>query len=133
MSLDGNSGVRKSILYIGAGTVETQEIDLYLGKGQYKILWGPNADEGVKMAQIYLPDLIMIDTKNSKFDGVDLIQQLRSYGVAHLTYVPIMVISEKLVDQKIKLEMKRAGCNYFIDKPINSRKLQATVLAITPR
>jgi CheY-like chemotaxis protein len=98
-----------------------------LGIKNYRVLEAYDAETGIQMAREHHPDLILMDIQLPGMDGLSatrIIKQdpgLKDISVVALTSYA-MVGDEKKATE--------AGCEYYITKPINTRKFMETVKRI---
>jgi two-component system cell cycle response regulator DivK len=86
----------------------------------------PTGLDGFKTAEEIKPDLVLLDINLPDIDGYEIARRMRSCGVEHLLYVPIIAITANALrgDAEKALE---AGCDVYMSKPINIRELWARV------
>jgi CHASE2 domain-containing sensor protein/DNA-binding response OmpR family regulator len=79
----------------------------------FQVLEATNGYQGLALATINLPDLILLDLSMPDLDGFELMQQLQLYGCS----IPVVVISASAFesDQQRSLE---AGAIAFLPKPL---------------
>lgn len=87
----------------------------------YEVVEASNGEEGVKVAREELPDLILMDMNMPVMDGYTALQALRNDPLTQgLKVVAVTAFSENESGFA-------AGADDYISKPIDIRKLQATV------
>lgn len=88
-----------------------------IGKN-YALLWAKDGIEVVSMFKEYHPDLILMDLKMPRMDGLEATRIIRSYSkdipIVALTAYAFEADKEKAFD---------AGCNDFITKPVTEESL----------
>jgi two-component system, cell cycle response regulator DivK len=82
--------------------------------------------EGLKKAEEINPDLILLDINLPDIDGYEIARRLRSSGIQHLLYVPIIAITANALKGDAEKALE-AGCDVYMSKPINIRELWARV------
>jgi len=101
--------------------VEDNENNLYmmkflLEKNGYKVIEARDGVEGVKVAAIEKPDLIIMDIQLPLLDGYKATKQIKANE--EISKIPIIAVtSYAMVGDKEKA--LKAGCNGYIEKPIN--------------
>lgn len=86
---------------------------------EYTLLWAKDGVEAIEMYKQYQPDLILMDVKMPRMDGLEATHIIRSYSKE----IPIIALTAYAfeADKELALEM---GCNDFVAKPISERTLR---------
>ena len=86
---------------------------------EYTLLWAKDGVEAVEMYKQYQPDLILMDVKMPRMDGLEATHIIRSYSKE----IPIIALTAYAfgTDKEQALEM---GCNDYVTKPISERSLR---------
>ena len=86
---------------------------------EYTLLWAKDGVEAIEMYKQYQPDLILMDVKMPRMDGLEATHIIRSYSKE----IPIIALTAYAfeADKELALEM---GCNDFVTKPISERTLR---------
>ncbi len=109
--------------------VEDNENNLYmmkflLEKNRYKVVEAKDGVEGVKVAAIEKPDLILMDMQLPLLNGYEATKQIRANK--RISKIPIIAVtSYAMVGDKEKT--LKAGCNAYIEKPINPETFLAEI------
>lgn len=90
-----------------------QALDFLFGKGEYS---------GRNLAK--QPDVIFLDLKLPKIDGLELLRRLR--GDALTRYLPVVVLSSSVEERDI-LQCCDLGANSYIRKPVDFIEFTETV------
>lgn len=87
--------------------------------GSYVLLWAKDGYEAVEMYKRDQPDLILMDIKMPRMDGLEATRIIRSYSKE----IPIIALTAYAfeADRERALE---AGCNDFVTKPISEEMLK---------
>lgn len=87
--------------------------------GSYVLLWAKDGYEAVEMYKRDQPDLILMDIKMPRMDGLEATRIIRSYSKE----IPIIALTAYAfeADRERALE---AGCNDFVTKPISEEMLE---------
>ncbi|MCL6477387.1 MAG: response regulator transcription factor [Peptococcaceae bacterium] len=104
-----------------------QELIKYtLERENYKVITAPDGITGLTMAQVYLPDLIILDIMLPGKDGYEVCRALKAN--ARTAPVPIIMLSAKdaEIDKVLGLEL---GAYDYVTKPFSPRELAARVKA----
>lgn len=89
-------------------------------KDNYTVSEAVEGEEGLRLAQTQLPDLILLDMSLPKMSGLDVIKKLRKDNIAH--YIPVIAVTaQTMIGDKEKF--MEAGCNGYISKPIDPKIL----------
>ena len=92
---------------------------LYLTMNQYVVIQASDGREGLKMAVLHKPDLILMDLAMPVLNGLDSTKEIRKNK--DLVDTPILCLTAfgDLYDDKAKA----AGCDEVLQKPIDFGKL----------
>ena len=109
--------------------IEDNEQNLYLTRfilesNGYEVVVARDGRSGVTMAAQEIPDLILLDIQLPGMDGYDVASALRDNQ--DLDNVPIVAVTSYAMvgDRERGLE---AGCNGYIEKPINPETFMTEV------
>lgn len=80
------------------------------------ILDAQNGEEGVELAIANHPDLILMDLKLPKMDGLTAIERIKQEPTAR--DIPILVLSAQVYEDDIQRALT-AGANGYLTKPID--------------
>lgn len=96
----------------------------------YTVETAVDAEQAQELLKHMTPDLILMDIALPSMDGLTLTRTLK--GDERLRHVPIVALSAFAMkgDEQKALD---AGCDGYITKPIDTRKLSAQVAAILRR
>ncbi|MBK8247563.1 MAG: response regulator [Gemmatimonadetes bacterium] len=83
----------------------------------------PTAAEGLALAAVLRPDLIVLDIGLPDRDGLSVCRELRQW-----TTVPIVVLSARHAEEE-KATLLDAGADDYVTKPFGERELRARVRA----
>jgi two-component system response regulator len=70
-----------------------------------------------------LPDLILLDLKLPKLDGLEVLRQLRANPLTQ--FVPVVVMTTSLEEQDL-INSYESGCNSYVRKPVDFNQFQET-------
>lgn len=90
----------------------------------YRILEAPDGEEGVRLAQQQVPDLVITDLMMPRMDGYQVCAALK--GDERTSHVPVVMLTAR-VDLDSKLEGLETGADAYLAKPFNQRELLAQV------
>lgn len=89
-----------------------------------------NGEEGVTMAAESHPDLILMDLNLPVLDGWEATRRLKARP--DTKEIPIIALSSH-ADPKSRQEALAAGCDNFVDKPVDFPGLVAKIQAVLAR
>ena len=84
----------------------------------YTLLWAKDGMEAVEMYKEYQPDLILMDIKMPRMNGLDATHIIRTYSKD----IPIIALTAYAFETD-KEKAFEAGCNDFVTKPISEEAL----------
>ncbi|MBN1500759.1 MAG: response regulator [Spirochaetes bacterium] len=101
--------------------IEDNEQNLYLvrfilEKNEYKVFASLNGKSGIELAASLKPDLILLDIQLPEMDGYEVAYNLRKNP--DLANTPIIAVTSYAMPGDKEKAME-AGCNGYIEKPIN--------------
>jgi CheY-like chemotaxis protein len=93
----------------------------------YTLTQAVDGEEGLNTAVREKPDLIIMDMRLPKMDGMEVTRKLRS--MPEFRNVPIIAVTAYAMkgDRERFLE---AGCDFYLSKPIDTRQLPRVVAEI---
>lgn len=106
----------KRVLYIEDNEQNMYLVTFLLEKHGYTVIPATDGQEGIDRAAVEKPDLILLDIQLPKMDGHTVARNLRRNP--DLAAIPIVAVTSYAMagDREKALE---AGCNGYIEKPIN--------------
>jgi len=95
----------------------------------YAVASAEDGPRGIASAQELMPDLILLDIQLPGMDGYEVARNLRS--IDSIKHIPIIAVTSyaMLGDREKCLA---AGCNGYIEKPINPETFVAEIAAFIP-
>jgi two-component system cell cycle response regulator DivK len=111
--------------------VEDNEKNMYLmsyiiEKMGHKPIRAVTGEQGVEMAVTEQPDLILMDIQLPGIDGLEAIQRIRASKAS--VSIPIIAITSYAMTGD-RERLLGAGCNGYIEKPINSETIMSELNA----
>ena len=97
--------------------------DVLTAKG-YTVVEALTGEEGVKLAQEQVPELILMDYQLPGIDGIEAFRQIRAQAATR--HIPIVAVTASAMPEE-EAKMKQAGFDGFLSKPINLKQFVATV------
>lgn len=113
-----------SILVVDDNPTNLKLVSDVLEFDGYRILRASDAEEAQEIIKATLPDLILMDIALPGMDGLTLTRQLKAdERTRHIIIVALTAFAMKGDDEKARA----AGCDGYITKPIDTRKLSGSV------
>lgn len=108
--------MKKKVLVIEDNEQNLYLVTFILERYGYEVSAARDGEEGIDLAALLKPDLILLDIQLPVMDGYAVAQRLRTN--AALDQVPIIAVTSYAMagDREKALG---AGCNGYIEKPIN--------------
>lgn len=86
----------------------------------YDVVEAPNGLEGVLKAESHHPDLIIMDLSLPVMDGIEATRRIRSNP--HTSGIPVLAVTAHARESD-RDNAIRAGCNDYLAKPVEPRRL----------
>lgn len=93
----------------------------------YEVHVAVDGEEGVRMAKELMPDIILMDMQMPKMDGLTAIHEIRKED--SLAHIPIVAITSFAMAGD-KERILKAGADYYLSKPIDTRALPKLIKEI---
>jgi two-component system, OmpR family, phosphate regulon response regulator PhoB len=108
----------------------TQVLTYNLEREGYEVVVAHDGQEGLRKAQMQLPDLVLLDLMLPTMDGLEVCRELR--GGERTRNVPILMLTAKAeeTDQVVGFTM---GADDYVTKPFNVKVLLQRVKALLRR
>ncbi len=119
----------KKILIVEDNSQNMKMVLMALRPHGYTFLQATDGEEALKMAIRDKPDLIMMDIQLSKMSGLEVTRRLRQMPA--FSRIPIIAVTAHAMkgDKEKAIE---AGCDAYLPKPINTRRLPRVVAEMLP-
>jgi len=115
--------------------VEDVELNLQLAtallkKAGYRVIQAKNAEDGIMLARIEMPDLILMDIGLPDMDGLTAVRILKL--TPETAHTPVVAVTARAMagDEE---ECLAAGCAAYIPKPIDARILRRVIRNLLAR
>jgi two-component system alkaline phosphatase synthesis response regulator PhoP len=102
-------------------------VSSYLRPEGYEVYTASDGPSGLKAAQAYKPDLIVLDIMLPGMDGIELLSRLRRESDA---YVIMLTAKSEETDKIVGLSV---GADDYVTKPFSPRELVARIKAALRR
>ncbi len=93
----------------------------------YDVLTAGDGVSGLEQLQAQEPDLVVLDLLMPKMDGLEMLQQLRSFSS-----VPVIILTARGADAD-RIKGLKLGADDYLPKPFNPDELVARIEAIRRR
>jgi two-component system, cell cycle response regulator DivK len=97
--------------------------DLLTNAG-FQLIEAETGPDGVRMAKLHRPDLILMDLQLPGIDGYEAARQIKAEP--HLSSVPIIAVTSFALSGDEERAFA-AGCSAYISKPYSPRQLLARI------
>jgi PAS domain S-box-containing protein len=121
------------ILVVEDDQTVAQTLKTLLSRDNYAVDFATDGEAGLRMADTFLYDLMVLDVVLPKLDGVSLCQQLRANGFQN----PILLLMEQGAGQQTAIRQRRgyakalhAGANACVTKPFDSEEFTAQIQSL---
>ncbi|GAB4028885.1 MAG: response regulator [Elusimicrobiota bacterium] len=108
--------MKRLILLIEDNCQNSYMVSYLLGKNDCKVISASDGPAGIKMAEKYIPDLILLDIQLPGMDGYSVARELKASST--LKKIPIIAITSHAMAGD-RQKAFSAGCDGYIEKPIN--------------
>ena len=102
----------------------------YLREFKFDLLSAPNGQEGLRLAQAMMPQLILLDIQMMGMNGFEVCQQLKAN--LQLCTIPVIFFSASNKPEDVAAAFVNQGQDYIL-KPSREEEVIARVLAQLPR
>lgn len=121
---------RPRILIIEDERALTDVLSYNLNREGYDVVLAHDGQEGLRKAQMQLPDLILLDLMLPKLDGLEVCRELRAGE--RTRNVPILMLTAKAeeTDQVVGFSM---GADDYVTKPFSIKVLMQRIKALQRR
>jgi signal transduction histidine kinase/CheY-like chemotaxis protein len=116
----GYEGERKKILVIDDRWENRSVVVNLLEPLGFKIKEAKNGKEGLETANLFKPDLVIVDLVMPIMDGFEFSRRMRK--TSQFKDTPIIAMSASILDFEAQKSIN-SGCNDFLPKPVNLEEL----------
>ncbi|WP_139990748.1 response regulator transcription factor [Paenibacillus paridis] len=115
------------VLVIEDDVMMSDMLSMYLSEEGYSVMQAYRADEGLRLASEFAPDLVLLDLILPDLDGMEVCALLRKRS-----NVPIMILSMKS-EVSERVQALKAGADDYMCKPFSMHEMTARVEALIRR
>ena len=120
---DGTDTTKESVLIIDDNPDIRSYVRLSL-KDEYCILEATNGQEGIQMAQKYVPDIILCDIMMPVMDGMECCRRLKA-GL-QTSHIPVIMLTAYTLDEQ-RIKGYECGADSYVSKPFSAQLLSARI------
>ncbi|MFA6318292.1 MAG: response regulator [Elusimicrobiota bacterium] len=99
-------------------------------RDSYRILDAPNGAEALRMAQKYLPDLILLDVNMPEMSGEEVAKEVRANPRTRMIPIIMLTVNAEIAN---KLQGFESGADDYVIKPFDVHELRARIEAVLRR
>lgn len=115
------------VLVIEDDVMMSDMLSMYLSEEGYSVMQAYRADEGLRLASEFAPDLVLLDLILPDLDGMEVCALIRKRS-----NVPIMILSMKS-EVSERVQALKAGADDYMCKPFSMHEMTARVEALIRR
>ena len=119
----------RTVLHIEDNEYNRKIVRQLLSRTSFRLLEAVDGEEGLKVAQRELPDLILMDVQLPKLSGLDATRLLRADP--RTANIPLVVVTSFALSGD-EHKAKTAGATAYLAKPYSPRELLAKIREIVP-
>lgn len=119
---------KSTILIVDDELISRSTVEVLLAGEGYNLIFAENGQEALEKANLFIPDLMLLDVIMPDMNGYQVCQQLRANP--RLAELPIVMLTA-LDDRSSRLLGLEMGADDFMSKPFDSAELRARVRTIT--
>jgi len=112
------------ILVVEDNEYNREMIAKRLGRAGFAVVVAVDGREGLEMARMEKPDLILMDLDLPEIDGWEATRRLKSNAVT--SAIPVIVLTAHAMQQDLKKAVV-SGCDQFETKPVMFGRLLAKI------
>ncbi|GER93971.1 response regulator [hot springs metagenome] len=86
----------------------------------YKVLKAENGKKGYEMTMTWKPDLVIMDIEMPVMNGIEATKMIKSAPA--ISHIPVVILTS-LGSEEDRENAKKAGADYFLNKPISKDSL----------
>ena len=95
----------------------------------YEMIEAVNGEDGVAMAKLHKPDLILMDIQLPVLDGYEATRRIKADPKTK--HIPVIAVTSYALSGD-EAKTRAAGCDAYIAKPFSPRQLLSTVRKFLP-
>ena len=118
----------KRILIIDDEIYFTRLVKMNLeSEGGFKVEIAVKGSDGVRLAEKFKPDIILLDLLMPEMNGFQVLEELKNN--TKISRIPVIMLSAKS-DEATRSEVLGKGARLFLPKPIDSAELSKEIVKV---
>jgi DNA-binding response OmpR family regulator len=113
--------MNKKIVVVEDDAVLLQTLERMLAKSDFQVFSAPDGDIGYERVKKEKPDILISDMLLPKMHGLELCKKVKEHP--DLGKVRVILMTAVYKGMRIKQELREAGADDFLEKPINTAEL----------
>jgi DNA-binding response OmpR family regulator len=115
---------QKKVLVIDDSKETRELIAELIGGDEFEVLLAPGGREGIMLAKMKKPDLILLDMEMPKMNGIGTCRVLKKNPM--LQNIPVIFLTANKNPDDVKMAIAAGGQDYIV-KPFNPEELLARI------
>lgn len=95
----------------------------------FDVVEAKDGQESLELAKSQLPDLIVLDKVMPKYDGFEVVRELRANNETR--FIPIIMLTERTTEEDVLTGLD-LGVEEYMPKPFSPRELSVRVRRLLP-
>src|SRR5690554_4091274 len=105
---------KPKILIIEDDVDLTNVLNYNLRQAGYEVLIARDGSEGLRQAELFTPDVVLLDLMLPLVDGLEVCRRLRSMSATRYTLIVMLTAKAEEVDEVVGLSL---GADDYVTKP----------------
>ena len=122
---------RNKILFIDDNPILSDMVGKKLTDAGYEVELAASGTDGLRRAQGYMPDLIILDIMMPVMDGHETLRRLKASPDSRVREIPVVIFSARREKADI-ITARKEGAKDYITKPVNITTLLERVKMCMP-
>ncbi len=114
----------KKILVVDDNPLLLRVLSHLLESENFRVITALDGPEALKIIHKEMPDLIILDIIMPEMDGMEVMSKIKSN--LNTRFIPVIILTSK-TDIDDEVQGLEAGADYYLTKPVSSKKLLAWV------
>jgi two-component system chemotaxis response regulator CheY len=110
-----------TILLVDDSKTMREVLKVYLMGREFEFLEADTGERGVHLLRLMPVDLVLVDLRMPKMDGLSFLRHVRTSELATMRRVPIIVVTAEK-NSEWQLHARAAGADAFLQKPLDAQR-----------